>query len=60
LPQALEEEFERRADWSVYIEAESAADYQQVARAMDLVRKAHGKLIMLTPGTRAELESSQR
>lgn len=60
LPQALEEEFEPRADWSVYIEAESAADYQQVARAMDLVRKAHGKLIMLTPGTRAELESSQR
>lgn len=58
LPRALEEEFARRADWSVYVEGDSATEYRAVVHAMDLVRSAQGKVIMLTPNMRAEEQAS--
>ncbi|HEX4074342.1 MAG TPA: biopolymer transporter ExbD, partial [Candidatus Acidoferrales bacterium] len=57
LPGALEDEFARRADWSVYVEGDPDLAYGTVIHAMDLVRGAHGKVILLTPGMRAEAEA---
>ena len=54
LPRALEAEFARRADWSVYVEGDPSTTFQSVVQAMGLVRRAHGKVIMLTPKMRAE------
>jgi biopolymer transport protein ExbD len=54
LPRALEDEFARRADWSVYVEGDPAVQFQAVAQVMDLIRGAHGEVIMLTPNMRAE------
>jgi biopolymer transport protein ExbD len=57
LPQALEAEFARRADWSVYVDGDSSAEFADVARAMSLVRMAQGKVILVTPSLRAEAQS---
>jgi biopolymer transport protein ExbD len=57
LPRALEDEFARRADWSVYVEGDPDVQYQAVVQAMDLVRSAQGKVIMLTPNMRAEAQA---
>lgn len=57
LPPALEKEFARRADWSVYVEGDSNASYGDVVWAMDLVRSSQGKVIMLTPNMRAEAQA---
>ena len=57
LVRALQAEFARRADWSVYVDGDSDAKYASVVRAMDLVRKAQGKVIMVTPSLRAEAEA---
>jgi biopolymer transport protein ExbD len=54
LSRSLEYEFARRADWVVYVEGDSDTTYMAVVRAMDLVRVAHGKVILLTPKMRAE------
>ena len=54
LQHALEVELSRRPDWSVYVEGDLNVEYQAVIRAMDLVRSAHGEVIMLTPKMRAE------
>jgi biopolymer transport protein ExbD len=54
LPRALEDEFAHRADWSVYVEGDPGVQFQAVAQAMDLIRGAHGEVIMLTPNMRAE------
>lgn len=56
LPRALQAEFSRRADWSVYVDGDSDADYESVVRAMDLVRSAQGRVIILTPNMRAEAQ----
>jgi biopolymer transport protein ExbD len=53
LPQALEDEFATRPDWSVYVEGDSNAVYRDVVHAMDLVRSAQGQVIVLTPNMRA-------
>jgi biopolymer transport protein ExbD len=55
LPRALEYEFARRADWSVYVEGDENATVRDVMAAMDLVRGVNGEVIMLTPGMRAEI-----
>jgi biopolymer transport protein ExbD len=60
LRRALEKEFALRADWSVYVEADPDVAYRTVVQAMDLVRSAHGKVIILTPRTRAEAEAVRR
>jgi biopolymer transport protein ExbD len=57
LPRALQAEFALRADWSVYVDGDSDAEYADVVRAMDLVRSAQGKVIMVTPSLRAEAEA---
>ena len=59
LERALEKEFGLRADWSVYVEADPDLPYQTVVQAMDMVRTAHGKVIILTPATRAETEAAR-
>jgi biopolymer transport protein ExbD len=59
LQRALEDEFARRADWSVYVEADPDVAYAGVVRAMDTVRGAHGKVILLTPDTRADVEKAR-
>ena len=56
LSKSLEAELARRADWSVYIEADADLQYQSVIEAMDLVRSAHGKIVLLTPNIRWEAE----
>lgn len=58
LPRALEAEFARRADWSVYVEGDSDANYGDVIRAMDQVRAAHGAVIILTPELRTEIAAA--
>ena len=60
LPRALGDEFARRADWVAYVEGDSNLAYMAVVRAMDLVREAHGKVILLTPKMRAEAASASR
>ena len=60
LPHSLESEFARRADWSVYVEADSHVDFQAVVSAMELVRRARGTVILLTPKMRAEAEANRR
>lgn len=59
LPRALEGKFSRRADWSVYVEGDSDAKYEDVIRAMDLVRTAHGKVIVLTPKLRTAIDAAK-
>lgn len=59
LPGALEDAFLRNGDWSAYVEADQYADFQNVARAMAEVREAHGKVFLLTPGTRAQFEAGR-
>jgi len=59
LSRALEDEFGRRADWSVYVEGDSDVTYLAVVQAMDLVRGAHGKVIMLTPNMRGEAQAGR-
>jgi biopolymer transport protein ExbD len=59
LESALEKEFAFRADWSVYVEADPDVAYRTVVQAMDLVRSAHGKVMLLTPATRAETEAAR-
>jgi biopolymer transport protein ExbD len=59
LQRALETDFALRADWSVYVEGDPDVAYQTVVRAMDLVRNAHGKVILLTPAMRAEAEAAR-
>jgi biopolymer transport protein ExbD len=58
LPRALQAEFALRADYSVYVDGDSDAEYADVVRAMDLVRSAGGKVIMVTPSLRAEAEGT--
>jgi len=60
LPGALEHAFALRADWSVYVEGDPELPYAAVVRAMDQIRSAGGKVIMLTPGMRAEAQSALR
>lgn len=60
LQAALANEFARRADWSVYVEGDPDAAYLAVIQAMDLVRGAHGRVILLTPEMRAEAEMARR
>jgi biopolymer transport protein ExbD len=60
LSKSLEAEFARRADWSVYVEGDSDGQFQFVAEAMDLVRGAHGKIILLTPNMRKEVEARKQ
>lgn len=57
LPGALEQEFAGRADWSVYVDGDSDAACSSVVRAMDLVPRAQGRVILLTPKMRAEAEA---
>jgi len=59
LERALSDEFARRADWSVYVEGDPNATYQAVIDAADLVRAANGRVILLTPGMRAEAEAAR-
>jgi len=60
LPRALEDEFARRADWSVYVEGDPDVAYGTMVQAMDLVRSAQGKVILLTPEMRAEAQAVHR
>ena len=50
IPSALSERFKRRANWSVYIEGNSDASYQDVMEAIDAVKAMRGNVILL--GTR--------
>jgi biopolymer transport protein ExbD len=59
LQRTLEGEFALRADWSVYVEGDPNVTYQTVVGAMDLVRTAHGKVIILTPAMRSEAEAAR-
>ena len=59
LERALEQQFALRADWSVYVESDPDVTYQTVVRAMDLVRSANGRVIMLTPGMRADAAAAR-
>jgi biopolymer transport protein ExbD len=54
LPAALEYELARRGDRSVYVEGDSDAAAGVVITAMDIVRGAGGKVVMMTPRMRAE------
>jgi len=59
LARALEQQFAFRADWSVYVEGDPDVTYQTVDGTMDLVRSAHGKVIVLTPGMRADAAAAR-
>ena len=59
LERALEQQFALRADWSVYVESDPDVTYQTVVRAMDLVRSANGRVIMLRPGMRADAAAAR-
>jgi biopolymer transport protein ExbD len=55
LPNALDQAFRTRPDWVVYLDADSRLEFRDVVHVMDIVRGAHGKVILLTPGTKATL-----
>ena len=57
LPAALEYELARRGDRSVYVEGDSDAAAGAVITAMDIVRGAGGKVVMMTPSMRAEAQA---
>jgi|HubBroStandDraft_4_1064222.scaffolds.fasta_scaffold29648_2 hypothetical protein len=45
----------RPSDWPVYIEADPDLEYEGVARTIDAVSSFGGKVILLTPGFKADL-----
>lgn len=47
---SLESLFRTRANWTVYVIGGPEADYGDVVEAMDAVRTAHGRVILLTGG----------
>jgi len=49
LPNALKAALSRRAQWVVYIEADPDVPYGGPVAAMEIVRAAHARVILLTP-----------
>jgi len=52
IPPALAQSFKTRANWTVYVKGDPNADYGEVVQAADAIRSAHGRVVLLTPGTR--------
>lgn len=50
----------RPSDWPVYIEADPDLEYESVAWAIDAVSAFHTKVILLTPGLKADLGEPAR
>lgn len=48
LPDALKSEFKTRADWVVYIAGDTYCTWEDVANAIDIVRTAGGRVVLLT------------
>jgi len=49
LPNELRAELSRRAQWMVYVEADPDVPYAWPIAAMEIVRAAHARVILLTP-----------
>jgi biopolymer transport protein ExbD len=56
LPEALEQAFRTRPDRYVYLDGDPNIPFVDAARAMAAIRKAHGDVILLTPGTKSALQ----
>ena len=52
LPEMLRHSFSARANWTAYVEGDSDASYGDVIQAVDAVRTAHGKVVLLTTSSR--------
>lgn len=49
LPAALKKQLSTRAEWVVYVQGDEDLPFQDVATAMDFVRQAQAKVILVTP-----------
>ncbi len=60
LCEKLREELGKRAVWTVYVEADSNANFQEAVYAMDTITGLGGKVIWITPMTRKEWAQKQK
>jgi biopolymer transport protein ExbD len=56
----LKEELSRRADWTVYFEADHDTLYMNAIYAMDTIQGLGGKLVWITPKVREELQQKDQ
>jgi biopolymer transport protein ExbD len=56
----LKEELSRRADWTVYFEADHDTLYMNAIYAMDTIQGLGGKLVWITPRVREELQQKEQ
>jgi biopolymer transport protein ExbD len=56
----LKEELNRRADWTVYFEADHDTLYMNAIYAMDTIQGMGGKLVWITPKLREELQQKDQ
>lgn len=56
----LKEELSRRADWTVYFEADHDTLYMNAIYVMDTIQGLGGKLIWITPKVREELQQKEQ
>jgi biopolymer transport protein ExbD len=56
LEKKLKEELSRRADWTVYFEADHDTLYMNAIYVMDTIQGLGGKLVWITPRVREELQ----
>lgn len=54
LKATLKEELERRAEWTVYVEADPNSAFLYTANAIDTIQGLGGKVVWITPKMRAE------
>jgi biopolymer transport protein ExbD len=54
LPALLKAEFKRRPEWVVYVDADRDVTWEHAAKAMDVVQGLNGRVVLLTPSTKAE------
>jgi biopolymer transport protein ExbD len=55
LPGALAQAFQTRPDWVVYLDADANLQFKDAAPIMDIIRGAHGRIVLLTAGTKSSL-----
>jgi biopolymer transport protein ExbD len=60
LPQALNTWFRQHSSSVVYFEADPNIIFAQAARVMNTIERSGGKVVLLTPKTRAESDPSRR
>ena len=52
LPNDLRTELSRRAQWLVYVEADPEIPYASAIAAMEIIRAAHARVVLLPPGSK--------